>query len=364
MLIRPRFATDTEVLTGVNLSKAVNPSGLTAKLNGGLPVGLSATAFARLGNVTAVGSYTSCTFPTANKDYINKTGIGTGTSVVGELVQVTGGTGATAGFYRIVALISANSIQVDRNIHAEVADITNGACSIYKDVVCVFATDGTYGQLIASFSAQNKPLQIGGTVLVATGHSLTSEDILVGGDLEVDGVLYPDGGILIDDYAYFDISNGLDGAAPPEVATVLSSTNKVVVRNFDPASDEDLLFDWDVPGDFYGTTITFRVITFITNATGPSNEGVAFFLQGASIGDGDILSSALGTAIKSSWTGKTEVQYDRIATAWSAAVTITDILANETTLLKLYRDISDGDDTYAQDVGASRLQIKFKRLLK
>ncbi len=138
------------------------------------------------GQGTSVGSYTSCTFPTANKDYINKTGIGTGTSVVGEQVHVTGGTGATTGLYRIIALISANSIQVDRNIHNAGADITNGTCAIYKDVISISQTDGTYGQLLTSWSAQNKPLQLGGTVLAATV-TLTSKDLYIGGDIGFSG---------------------------------------------------------------------------------------------------------------------------------------------------------------------------------
>lgn len=167
--------------------------------------------------------------------------------------------------------------------------------------------------------------------------------------------------ITINGYDVLTVDAGLDGAAPPEAATVLSSTNKVVVRNFDDATDEDLLFMWPVPSDFSGSTVTYRVVTFITNATGPSNEGVAFFLQGASIADGELLSSALGTAVISSWTGKTEVQYDRIASTWSAAVTITGIAAGETAVLKLYRDVSDGADTYAQDVGVSYIEIKYQR---
>jgi hypothetical protein len=155
----------------------------------------------------------------------------------------------------------------------------------------------------------------------------------------------------------------LEGAAPPQATTILTSTNKVPVRNFDSTTDEDLLINWEVPVDLSGTTISFRVIGFIINATGPSNEGWAFFLQGASIGDGDGLGASLGTAVKSSITARTDAQYDRVATAWSADVTITSLLAGETALLKLYRDVSDADDTYAQDVGVARVEIKYTRAI-
>jgi hypothetical protein len=88
---------------------------------------------------------------------------------------------------------------------------------------------------------------------------------------------------------------------------------------------------------------------------------VAFFLQGNSLGDGDILSGAMGTAVISSADDQTHVQYDRFATAWSAAVTITNLAAAETATLKLYRDISDAIDDYAQDIGVAGIEIKYTR---
>ncbi len=140
-----------------------------------------------VGTKTHVGDFTSVTFPTANKDYANATGIGTGVSAVGELLQVVSGTGATTGIYRIKTLISANSVQVDRNIHAEAADITDGVCKIYKNIMSISPTDATNGQMFTSWSAQNKPMQLGGTVLAATANSLTSTDVVMGGMTEFMG---------------------------------------------------------------------------------------------------------------------------------------------------------------------------------
>lgn len=163
------------------------------------------------------------------------------------------------------------------------------------------------------------------------------------------------------DYDVLMIDTAFDGAASPEVATLLTSTNKVVIRNFDPTIDEDVLFAWPVPSDMSGSTINYRVITFVSNGTGPVNEGVAFFLQGAAIGDGDNLASALGAAVLSGWTGKTELQYDRVSTEWSGPVTLTGLIPGKTALLKLYRDISDASDDYAQDIGMAYLEIKYQR---
>jgi len=69
----------------------------------------------------------------------------------------------------------------------------------------------------------------------------------------------------------------------------------------------------------------------------------------------------MGTAVISSATARTDAQYDRIATAWSAAVTITNLAAAETATLKLYRDTSDDADTYAQDIGVAGIEIKYTR---
>lgn len=167
--------------------------------------------------------------------------------------------------------------------------------------------------------------------------------------------------LKVQEYEFLPIVWAINGAAPPEALTTLTSTYSVDIRNFDDATDEDVYFIWQVPSDISGTTITYRVICFVTNATGPSNEGVSFFLQGNSLGDGDILSGALGTAVESNATALTHSQYDRFATSWSAAVTITNLAAAETAVLKLYRDISDSQDDYAQDIGVAGIEIKYTR---
>lgn len=167
----------------------------------------------------------------------------------------------------------------------------------------------------------------------------------------------------INDYEVFPIGYCTNGASGPEALSTLSSTYKVNIRNFDASSDEDVYCVWETPPDFAGGTISFRVITWISNATGPSAEGVAFFLQGAGLADGELLSKAHGTAVKSSFAAETHSQYDRVSTDWSAGVTISGLSPGESAILKLYRDVSDSVDTYAQDIGVSMLQIKFSRRL-
>jgi hypothetical protein len=157
-----------------------------------------------------------------------------------------------------------------------------------------------------------------------------------------------------------------DGASAPDaLETMTSGTDKVDLRTFADDADEDVLFTWQMPDDIDTTSgIKFRVICFIDNATGPSGETWMFSLQGFSLGQGDALDGTLGTAQDSNSGSRTDAQYDRVATAWSSAMTsthITDLSAvSETIIFKLFRDVDDTDD-YAQDIGVVGVELKYKR---
>jgi len=170
------------------------------------------------------------------------------------------------------------------------------------------------------------------------------------------------------DSVFIPIEWALNGTTAPEVASVITSTYSVVVRNFASNQTEDVNFTWQVPSDFTGTTIKFQVVGYITNATGPAaTEGVSFFLQGASIGTGDALGATLGDAVESAnadlHAAGAATQYDIFYTALSDAVTVTNITAGETVVFKAYRKHDDTDDDYLQDVGAAGIVIKYQRLL-
>lgn len=166
---------------------------------------------------------------------------------------------------------------------------------------------------------------------------------------------------------FIPIAYGIDsGSNPPSSLNTLVSTNGYVdVRDFDgTAQDEDVMFVWSAPSDLDATTgIKFRVICYVSAATGPSAETWQFEVQGFSLGDGDALAGTLGTAQTSNSGSRTDVQYDRVSTAWSSAMTsthITDLTAGETVHLKLYRDIDDTDD-YGQDIAVAGIELRYKR---
>ncbi len=158
-------------------------NGLKIETVAGKDIRLKTTAFSSfvVGNETAVGSLTACS--SDGTTTITKTTHGL-TLAAGELVHVTdSSTAADKGFYRIVSS-GVSTIVVDRALSGTQTDV---ALTVYKDVISIHATDATNGQMLTSWSAQNKPMQLGGTVLAATANSLTSTDVVMGGMTEFMG---------------------------------------------------------------------------------------------------------------------------------------------------------------------------------
>jgi hypothetical protein len=157
---------------------------------------------------------------------------------------------------------------------------------------------------------------------------------------------------------YIPIAYAEDGAAAPATATVWADTRKAKIRVFAADADDDVEIHWMVPNDYVGG-IKFRVIGFVDNATAPANtETVIFNLAGCSVGDSDDGGCTLGTGVDSTFTADaTYAQHDRWSSAWSNEITVTNIAASESVMLKLFRDV---DDTYAQGIGVAGIEIKYK----
>lgn len=152
-----------------------------------------------------------------------------------------------------------------------------------------------------------------------------------------------------------------DGAAPPEAAAaVASGTGAIRGRNFASDSSEDVIINWRVPSLIYEASgITYKVHTVVTNATGPSSEGVVFSLSGFSLGSNDGIDGTYGSEVTSSFSSNTASQYDVLDTDESAAVTVTDLMRDEVAMLKLYRDHDAAGDDYAQDIAVTGITIKY-----
>lgn len=157
---------------------------------------------------------------------------------------------------------------------------------------------------------------------------------------------------------YLPIAYAEDGAAGPAAASVWADTRKAKIRVFAADADDDVEIHWIVPNDYVGG-IKFRAIGFVDNATAPANtETVIFNLAGCSVGDSDDGGCTLGTGVDATFTADANyAQHDRWATAWSNEITVTNIAAGESAMLKLFRDV---DDTYGQGIGVAGIEIRYK----
>lgn len=180
------------------------------------------------GNKTLVGSLTDCT--SNGTTTITKTAHGL-TLAAGELVHITDATtAADEGFYRIVSS-TVDTIVVDRALSGSDADVD---LTVYKDVIGFFASDGTNGQRIMGYSAQDKPLQIGGDTLTVTGRSLGAEDVLIAGTLfEVDSIFH------FDNYGYFHSTVVFEGTTRIVDIQMLSLGNDNDARFYYETADPD-----------------------------------------------------------------------------------------------------------------------------
>jgi len=166
---------------------------------------------------------------------------------------------------------------------------------------------------------------------------------------------------IADWYAYDTIPIAWANGGTSEPDDLDNSTREpYAYRTFAHDADEDLNFVWFVPSDLSGTTVQYRVKYLVTNATGPSAEGVAFGLSGVSLGDNDATNGTKGTVVVVTDTS-TAVQHDILITGWSGDVTITNLLAGEVAELAIIRDVSDAADDYAQVVGVFAIEIRYVR---
>lgn len=165
---------------------------------------------------------------------------------------------------------------------------------------------------------------------------------------------------------YLPIADALDGSTPPAAIETITSTNKIQVRKFaGAAANEDVFLSFEVPYNWSGS-LYYRVIGWITEATGPaSGESVGFLLSAGNIADAVSLSQALGAAAQSNYdnlyAGFVRDQYDRFITALSGAVTVANMAVGSTVMLNLARDYDYGvADAYEQDVGISGIILYYQ----
>jgi hypothetical protein len=148
-------------------------------------------------------------------------------------------------------------------------------------------------------------------------------------------------------------SNGCADIAKVETTAGRPDLN---VLDFDASSDEHAQFSVAFPKQWNLGTITFQCFW---TSTATDTDGVSFGLQGVGMGDNETQDAAYGTAIvvDDACQGAAEELY---VTAESGAVTIAGTPAdNDLTYFRIFRDVSDANDTAAEDARLIGVKIFF-----
>lgn len=234
--------------------------------------------------------------------------------------------------------------------------ILNSQCTAANtpEACCTGAGTGTCGVFLP-VGTQTAPTAEGQFY-----HNSTTDASTIGNGSSADELLKP-GVTEITVTEFIPIAYAEDGGTAPDAAAVLSSTGKIRYRDFSGSVDQDVRINWVVPLNYY-SGLKFRFLGYVSASTAPADtEVVALSLAGCSIGNSDALGCTVGTPQTSSLTisGSGYAQYDRLAGAFSSAITVTDIAAGEDVQFALIR-LATSTDTYGQKFGVSGIELKYK----
>ena len=132
------------------------------------------------------------------------------------------------------------------------------------------------------------------------------------------------------------------------VATVETTSGRpdLYVLDFDDGSDEHAQFTVAFPKSWNLGTITFQVFW---TSTATDTDGVSWGLQGVGMADNETQDVAYGTAIVVDDACQSAAE-ELYVTAESSAVTIAGTPADDDlTYFRIFRDVSDANDTAAED---------------
>jgi len=178
--------------------------------------------------------------------------------------------------------------------------------------------------------------------------------------------LFPSGGgsgtvLNFCENTFIPVEDGQDGTTPPaELATISGGKGTLRARKFSGTVDNDLILPWEVPGDIVvDSGITFRVLGVFPDA-GMTAEKMVFALKGYAISDNDPIDASWGVE-KLVSPGGTYLQYDRLVSAFSSQVTVSDLAKGALAMLHFERQATHPSDTYTSAFGVSGIKIHWLR---
>jgi len=130
----------------------------------------------------------------------------------------------------------------------------------------------------------------------------------------------------------------------------------ILVLDFDASSDEHAQFQIAFPKGWDEGVINFQAFW---TSTATDTDGVTWALQGVSMSDGDTIDVAYGTAVTVDDANQSTAE-DLYVTAASGDVTIAGTpAAGDLCCFRVFRDVSDANDTAAEDARLIGVKILF-----
>ena len=137
-----------------------------------------------------------------------------------------------------------------------------------------------------------------------------------------------------------------NGCAAITDAETTAGRPDMQVLDFDASADEHAQFQIAMPKQWNEGTITFQVYWC---STATDTDGVSWALQGVAVSDSDTIDVAYGTAVVVDDANLSAAE-DLCVSAESGAVTIAGSpAAGDMTFFRIFRDVSDSNDTAAED---------------
>lgn len=241
--------------------------------------------------------------------------------------------------------------------------ITPPSANPRRDIVYIDATDGSVGVSTGTEGANPVDPEIpANKIAVARINLFTSQTTITNADLD-DLRCLPGAGsfenvLLQGEHALFIPAEFITPQMTNPCANIatLETANNLVnytYRAFEASSVEYGQIGLFLPKSWNGGTIQYRVAWSHPETT--TSFGVVWSLCGVSVGDGEALDSAFGSAVQVSDTGgATDTLY---VTDWSDPVTIAGAGSSEEQILKIGRLVNDEDDTLAVGARLHRIEI-------
>ena len=145
-----------------------------------------------------------------------------------------------------------------------------------------------------------------------------------------------------------------NGCAAITVVETTAGRPDMYVLDFDDGADEHAQFTVAFPKQWNLGTVTFQVFWC---STATDTDGVSWGLQGVAMNDNETMDVAYGTAIVVDDANQGAAE-ELLVTAESTAVTIAGTPAdNDLTYFRVFRDVSDANDTAAEDARLIGLKL-------